>query len=110
MTLRNYLTKVRDMAQGEVRQADVERVRASNRLVAERIGAMSDGFLGRARLGLDSGYTSRVLRSLEHRERKEALSHRHQRVRAHSRPPRCMGGALQSCSLHIARQAAHKSR
>ena len=65
MTLRNYLTKVRDMAQGEVRQADVERVRASNRRVAERIGAMSDGFLGRARLGLDSGYTSRVLRSLE---------------------------------------------
>ncbi len=67
----------------------VQRVRAFNRTVAERIGALSDGFLGRgrpmgesrtlweiglngtevrelrARLGLDSGYTSRVLRSLE---------------------------------------------
>lgn len=68
----------------------VQRVRAFNRTVAERIGALTDGFLGRgrpmgesrtlweigfdgtevrelrARLGLDSGYTSRVLRSLEH--------------------------------------------
>jgi DNA-binding MarR family transcriptional regulator len=67
----------------------VQRVRAFNRTVAERIGALTDGFLGRgrpmgesrtlweigldgtqirelrARLGLDSGYTSRVLRSLE---------------------------------------------
>jgi DNA-binding MarR family transcriptional regulator/GNAT superfamily N-acetyltransferase len=67
----------------------VQRVRAFNRAVAERIGALSDGFLGRgrpmgesrvlweigsqgaevralrARLGLDSGYASRVLRSLE---------------------------------------------
>ena len=65
------------------------RVRAFNRTVAERIGAIADGFLGRgrpygesrvlweigqqgaevrdlrARLGLDSGYLSRVLRSLE---------------------------------------------
>ena len=67
----------------------VQQVRAFNRTVAERIGALSDGFLGRgrpmgesrtlweiglegaevrelrARLGLDSGYASRVLRSLE---------------------------------------------
>lgn len=71
-------------------RAAVQRVRAFNRTVAERIGALSDGFLGRARpmgesrtlweigldgtevrelrarLDLDSGYTSRVLRSLEH--------------------------------------------
>jgi DNA-binding MarR family transcriptional regulator/predicted GNAT family N-acyltransferase len=67
----------------------VTKVRAFNRTVAERIGALTDGFLGRsrpmgesrtlweiglggaevrelrARLGLDSGYMSRVLRSLE---------------------------------------------
>ena len=67
----------------------VAQVRAFNRTVAERIGALADGFLGRrrpygesrvlweigphgaevrelrARLGLDSGYVSRVLRSLE---------------------------------------------
>src|SRR5438874_11073769 len=70
----------------------VSAVRAFNRTVAERIGALNDGFLGRgrpmvesrtlweigldgaevrelrARLGLDSGYMSRVLRALE-RER-----------------------------------------
>jgi DNA-binding MarR family transcriptional regulator/GNAT superfamily N-acetyltransferase len=67
----------------------VRQVRSFNRTVAERIGTLSDSFLGRARpygesrtlweigedgievralrlqLGLDSGYTSRVLRSLE---------------------------------------------
>ena len=67
----------------------VQQVRAFNRTVAERIDALTDGFLGRkrpmgesrtlweigldgtevrelrARLGLDSGYMSRVLRSLE---------------------------------------------
>jgi ribosomal protein S18 acetylase RimI-like enzyme len=67
----------------------VRSVRAFNRTVAERIGALSDSFLARgrpigesrilweigldgaelrslrARLGLDSGYLSRVLRSLE---------------------------------------------
>jgi DNA-binding MarR family transcriptional regulator/ribosomal protein S18 acetylase RimI-like enzyme len=67
----------------------IRRVRSFNRAVAERIGALGDRFLGRdrpigesrtlweigldgvevralrARLGLDSGYTSRVLRSLE---------------------------------------------
>lgn len=69
--------------------AAVQQVRVFNRTVAERIGALSDEFLGRgrplgesrtlweigrdgvevrqlrARLGLDSGYLSRVLRSLE---------------------------------------------
>ena len=70
-------------------KAAVKQVRAFNRLVAERIGALSDHFLGRSRsmgesrtlweigprgvevrelrtrLGLDSGYASRVLRSLQ---------------------------------------------
>jgi len=69
--------------------AELQLVRAFNRTVAERIGALSDDFLGRdrpmgesrvlwevgprgadvrelrARLGLDSGYMSRVLRALE---------------------------------------------
>ncbi len=68
----------------------VQSVRRFNRTVTQRIGAITDHFLGsarpmsesrtlweiapegtevralRARLGLDSGYTSRVLRSLEH--------------------------------------------
>ena len=68
---------------------DIQRVRQFNREVAERIGALTDQFLGRARpigqsrilweigpggtevralrarLALDSGYTSRVLRALE---------------------------------------------
>jgi DNA-binding MarR family transcriptional regulator/GNAT superfamily N-acetyltransferase len=69
----------------------VEQVRSFNRTVAERIGLLGDAFLGRSRpmgesrvlwevgsddggvevrtlrtrLGLDSGYTSRVLRALE---------------------------------------------
>src|SRR5260221_5014420 len=70
----------------------VTQVRSFNRTVAERIGALTDEFLGRrrpmgnsrtlweigpegvemrtlrARLGLDSGYASRVLQSLQ-RER-----------------------------------------
>jgi DNA-binding MarR family transcriptional regulator/GNAT superfamily N-acetyltransferase len=77
--------------------AAVERVRVFNRTVAERIDALSDRFLGRdrpmaesrllweigpdgaevrdlrTRLGLDSGYASRLLRSLE-RQRMVAVS------------------------------------
>lgn len=70
-------------------RAAIQEVRAFNRTVAERIGALTDSFLGRgrpmgesrtlweigaegtevrrlrSRLGLDSGYASRVLRSLQ---------------------------------------------
>jgi DNA-binding MarR family transcriptional regulator/GNAT superfamily N-acetyltransferase len=70
-------------------QPSIQRVRSFNRTVTESIGALEDRFLGRARplgearllweigadgaevralrrrLGLDSGYVSRVLRSLE---------------------------------------------
>src|SRR5690348_13821040 len=69
--------------------SDIERVRSFNRTVAEGIGALEDNFLGRGRalgearllweigangadirelrdrLGLDSGYVSRLLRSIE---------------------------------------------
>ena len=72
-----------------MRDATVEQVRRFNRVVTERIGALNDRFLGRerplgearllweigldgcevrllrSRLGLDSGYLSRLLRSLE---------------------------------------------
>ena len=84
MTCRKSLTCVR-----EVTTLAVQRARRFNREVAERIGALTDDFLGRARpmgearvlweigpegtevralrrrLTLDSGYMSRVLRSLE---------------------------------------------
>lgn len=84
LTSASSLTKVR-----EVLETEVGLIRAFNRTVAERIGALSDEFLGRgrpmgesrtlweigpdgaevrelrARLALDSGYMSRVLRSLE---------------------------------------------
>src|SRR5215475_8823343 len=69
--------------------AQVEQVRSFNRSMTQRVGALNDHFLGRShplsearllweigaegtsvrelrrRLGLDSGYTSRLLRSLE---------------------------------------------
>src|SRR5437867_1582421 len=84
LTGRSSLTNIREMD-----TRSVQRVRSFNRTVAERIGALGDRFLGRARpmgeartlweigpdgtevralrarLGLDSGYASRVLRSLE---------------------------------------------
>lgn len=80
----DYLTTVREMDADQVRQ-----VRSFNRTVSQRIGALKDNFLNRgsplgearllyeigrdgaevrnlrARLELDSGYVSRLLRSLE---------------------------------------------
>src|SRR5215510_9193891 len=77
-------------------RASIRRVRSFNRTVTERVGALHDRFLGRrrplaearllwevgvrgadvrelrARLSLDSGYASRLLRSLE-RQRLVAL-------------------------------------
>src|SRR5215469_17681601 len=73
----------------EIEVAAIQKVRSFNRTVAERIGALGDRFLQRsrpmnearllweighdgaevrelrARLGIDSGYLSRILRSLE---------------------------------------------
>src|SRR3954447_24271792 len=72
-----------------IAQDDIERIRGFNRLVTRQVGALSDRYLGRlplgearvlfeiraaggatprdirARLGLDSGYLSRVLASLK---------------------------------------------
>ena len=70
------------------READIARVRSFNRLVTRQVGALNDRYLGRrplgelrvlfeighdgatprdvrARLGLDSGYVSRMIRSLQ---------------------------------------------
>ena len=79
------LTKVRDVSDG----AMIETVRGFNRIVTQRVGALQDGYLARdrplaesrllweigergcdvrtlrSRLDLDSGYLSRLLRSLE---------------------------------------------
>ncbi len=79
-----YLTKVRECDPGQIQQ-----VRRFNRLVAQRVGALDDSYLRRGRplgearlifevaahgadvralrdaLGLDSGYLSRLLRSLK---------------------------------------------
>jgi DNA-binding MarR family transcriptional regulator/GNAT superfamily N-acetyltransferase len=84
LTACTSLTTVRDMD-----PASIQQVRSFNRAVAARVGVFGDRFLGRdrpygesrtlweigadgievralrARLGLDSGYISRVLRSLE---------------------------------------------
>ncbi len=85
-TIRTSLTKVREWCA----PAEVEQVRRFNRLVAQRVGALSDRFLSRdrpmaearllweigagqdcevrelrTRLGLDSGHASRLLRALE---------------------------------------------
>jgi DNA-binding MarR family transcriptional regulator len=87
-------------------EAMVEQVRRFNRVVTERVGALNDRFLGRprplgearllweiglegcevrllrSRLGLDSGYLSRLLRSLEAAGLvRVATSHGDQRVR-----------------------------
>src|SRR3954454_18741061 len=79
------LTRVRGMSSDDIGQ-----VRAFNRVVTQRIGALQDGYLARGRplgasrvlweidgggvdvralrlrLDLDSGYLSRLLRQLEH--------------------------------------------
>ena len=84
MIQEEYLTKVREMGSDAI-----GRVRAFNRAVTTRIGALQDHYLGsarslgssrvlwevddagvdvrdiRERLDLDSGYLSRLLRSLE---------------------------------------------
>src|SRR5881227_208309 len=86
LTVRLSLTTVRDRSMDT---GAVQQVRSFNRIVAERIGALDDRFLKRdrpigearllweigsqgaevrelrSRLGIDSGYFSRVLRSLE---------------------------------------------
>ncbi|TWB32743.1 MarR family transcriptional regulator with acetyltransferase activity [Nitrospirillum viridazoti] len=87
MTLEYYLTKVRDMDDDQL-----SRVRRFNRAVTHRIGVLDGNYLGsgrplgearllfeigrdgttvrelRARLGLDSGYISRMLRAFEAEE------------------------------------------
>lgn len=83
------LTRVRDMVFGDVAADGIETVRRFNRVVTERVGALNDEYLTRgrplgasrvlweigsgvddiralrSRLVLDSGYLSRLLRSLE---------------------------------------------
>jgi DNA-binding MarR family transcriptional regulator/GNAT superfamily N-acetyltransferase len=86
----------------------IERVRSFNRMVAERIGALNDHFLGRnrpvgearllweigvdgadirdlrARLSLDSAYVSRLLRSLERQSLVEVAGQPHDRRVRHA--------------------------
>src|SRR3954447_10590993 len=77
-----------DLGQRMIDEQDIARVRSFNRLVTRQVGALRDRYLGhrplgesrvlqeiapggatprdvRARLGLDSGYLSRVLAALE---------------------------------------------
>lgn len=111
-------------------QRDVlDRVRSFNRTVAERIGALDDHFLGRdrpmgesrilweiaaagtevrvlrTRLGLDSGYLSRVLRSLERQglvTTEESPEDRRVRLVRLTGPGRAERGELDRRSDHVA--------
>ena len=79
---------VSDSGQRWSRERDIAQVRSFNRLVTRQVGALNDRYLGRrplgelrvlfeigldgatprdvrARLGLDSGYVSRMVRALE---------------------------------------------
>ena len=93
---------------------DVDQVRSFNRTVTERVGALQDAYLGRgrplgenrvlweiadgtdlralrARLGLDSGYLSRLIGSIT------APPHRIESISSSSRRPRTKAGATSPC-------------